>query len=408
MIRDKLAFAQDAFTFFKTSAVKSNQINQLMSSWFACKEGMWNGRLLSSFVHVLFYWTLWLNIYEKDWKGTWQIIAVFVQAISCLPLAAFPSSDWGLGWFFVEPASYSVAVWCKVRVFQNVVPQHYTTLWNPPIHSVSQLQHFVTSWDHDPQLIGLILLKPSTSHVTWWPHRLNDTNLKRLFVDCNLEEAKLGPLLGMGILWNPAKKGISSYGDHGCSMMFYGVFGFLDYTLTIIRTLNTSSSFHFVSYPYQEWDHLLKLPDQVDQVDQPDQPDHGSQVWHDRRHELDTPGIPWADVRSLGRCRCIGTSRALQRCTCFQYLAGTPQWLVMTCVIQQPIWTRSSAWESSNEFNFAGAVIWGWWVGLIPNTSDCWVGLGGASFLPEPNNQNGTGTLEPLNLGTLCWVSKMG
>lgn len=125
--------------------VLSNQINQLMSSWFACKEGMWNGKLVPSFVHVLFYWTLWLNIYEKDWTGTWQVIAVFVQAISCLPLAAFPSSDWGLGWFFVEPASYSVAVWCKVRVFQNVVPQHYTTLWNPPIHTVSQLQHVVTS-----------------------------------------------------------------------------------------------------------------------------------------------------------------------------------------------------------------------------------------------------------------------
>jgi hypothetical protein len=75
--------------------VLSNQINQLMSSWFACKEGrFFYGRLLSSFVHVLFYWTLWLNIYEKDWKGTWQGIAVFVQAISCLPLAAFPSSDW--------------------------------------------------------------------------------------------------------------------------------------------------------------------------------------------------------------------------------------------------------------------------------------------------------------------------
>ena len=156
MIRDKLAFAQDAFTFFKTSAVKSNQSTYVK---LICLQGrqVFYGRLLSSFVHVLFYWTLWLNIYEKDWKGTWQVIAVFVQAISCLPLAAFPSSDWGLGWFFVEPASYSVAVWCKVL---SVPECRSTTLYNDTMES-SNPHCFAAStfcnlhpWDHDPHWVA--------------------------------------------------------------------------------------------------------------------------------------------------------------------------------------------------------------------------------------------------------------
>lgn len=73
-------------------------------------------------------------------------------------------------------------------------------------------------------------------------HRLNDTNLKRLFVDCNLEEANLASLISpqqviMDVLWIVPWR-----------FWLLDAFGlYTDKITDIIRTLNTSS-FHFVSY----------------------------------------------------------------------------------------------------------------------------------------------------------------